>query len=259
MIRFLAAAVVALACVASAAADTLTLKNGSVVNGTYLGGDSRELKFIGQDGRVDVYPVSDVSMLSFSGSAPAAASSSSAIAAPQPTAASTTAAAGMSIPSGTVISIRMIESIDSDVTDVGERFRASLEDPLVVDGRQVAPKGSDAVVKIARVDQAGAISGRDEVAVELAALTVNGKEVEVVSNFAEVQSKSKGAQTAKTAGIGAAIGAGLGAVIGGGKGAVIGAATGGGAGTVYSATRGTKVQIPSETLLTFVLQKDVAF
>ncbi|MDA0204159.1 MAG: hypothetical protein O3A53_18340 [Acidobacteria bacterium] len=83
-------------------------------------------------------------------------------------------------------------------------------------------------------------------------MTIDGRETAVTSNFAELSSKSKTTQTAKTAGGGAAIGALIGAIAGGGKGAAIGAGVGAGAGTVYSGTRGTSVKVPSETLLTFV-------
>jgi hypothetical protein len=48
--------------------------------------------------------------------------------------------AGTTIPDGTVLTVRMIDSIDSDVAAVGDRFRASLDEALVVNGRQVAPR-----------------------------------------------------------------------------------------------------------------------
>jgi hypothetical protein len=151
----------------------------------------------------------------------------------------------------------MIDSIDSDINGVGERFRASLEEAIVVDGREIAPRGADAIVTVAKVDQAGRVRGREEVAVELAALMIDGEEYAVNTNYAEVEGKSKTKQTAKTAGGGAALGAIIGAIAGGGKGAAIGAGVGAGAGTVYSATRGSNVRIPSETLLTFSLREDL--
>ena len=149
----------------------------------------------------------------------------------------------------------MIDSIDSDTAAVGDRFRASLDEALIVDGRELAPRGADAMVQLAVVDQAGRVRGREEIAIELSSVTINGRETAVLSNFAEVSSKSKTMQTAKTAGGGAAIGAIIGAIAGGGKGAAIGAGVGAGAGTVYSATRGTSVKVPSETLLTFVTRR----
>lgn len=236
--------------VATLGADSLRLKSGETVDGTFLGGDSREVKFLRSNGSVKNYPVSDVAAISF-GDAEMAAAPSAPVApkAPAPT--------GKMVPAGTVVTVRMIDSIDSDINGVGERFRASLEEPIMVDGREIAPKGADAIVTVAKVDQAGKIRGKEEVAVELAGLMIGGEEYAVNTNYAEVSGKSKTKQTAKTAGGGAALGAIIGAIAGGGKGAAIGAGVGAGAGTVYAATRGSNVRIPSETLLTFSLRQDL--
>ena len=254
------ASVLVLSCwaVASLNADSLRLKNGEIVDGTFLGGDSREVKFLRSNGSVKNYSVSEVASIDFG----ASDNTDSAVAAPAIAAPALPAVAasrtGQVVPAGTVVTIRMIDSIDSDINGVGERFRASLEEPLMVDGREIAPRGADAVVTVAKVDQAGKISGKEEVAVELAGITIGGREYAVATNYAEVEGKSKTKQTAKTAGGGAALGAIIGAIAGGGKGAAIGAGVGAGAGTVYSATRGSKVRIPSETLLTFSLREDLS-
>lgn len=247
----------ALALAVPAWADVIRLTNGSTVEGTYLGGDSREVKFLRSNGSVKTYAVSDVVSLAF-GEDAAVAEAPATQAAPVAPTTKTAAQSGNVIPSGTAITVRMIDSIDSDVTGVGERFRASLEEAIVVDGRELAPRGADAIVEVAKVEQAGRVRGREEVAVELVALDINGREFVVDSNYAEVEGKSKTKQTAKTAGGGAALGAIIGAIAGGGKGAAIGAGVGAGAGTVYSATRGQTVRIPSETLLTFSLREDLS-
>jgi len=249
--------ILVLACfaVATLGADTLRLKSGDTVDGTFLGGDSREVKFLHSNGSVKNYPVSDVEAIGF-GDAALSASAPSAPSAPAPP--SRAQARGEVIPAGTVVTVRMIDSIDSDINGVGERFRASLEEAIVVDGREIAPRGADAIVTVAKVDQAGRVRGKEEVAVELAGLMIGGEEYAVNTNYAEVEGKSKTKQTAKTAGGGAALGAIIGAIAGGGKGAAIGAGVGAGAGTVYSATRGSNVRIPSETLLTFSLREDLA-
>lgn len=248
MKKFLAAAFVGILAVTAAFADTLTLRTGSVVEGTYLGGNSQDVKFVGADGKVNSYSVESIASLRFGDAAPVASD----VSAPQPISAPRPAAAASGIPDGTVLTVRMIDSIDSDTAAVGDRFRASLDEALVVNGRELAPRGADVMVQLAKVDQAGRIRGREEIAIELASVTIDGRETVITSNFAELSSKSKTAQTAKTAGGGAAIGAIIGAIAGGGKGAAIGAGVGAGAGTVYSATRGTSVKVPSETLLTFV-------
>ncbi len=262
MISFVCLALAAI----PAAADTLHLKDGSRVDGTFLGGDSRQVKFLRSNGSVKNYSVSDVAELTF-GDTPAAARNES-IAAPRPAPRSNRAAAparrggtarrsSVTIPQGTVVTVRLIDSIDADVTGVGERFRASIEEAVIVDGREVITTSDDAFVEVARVEQAGRVRGRDEISLELAAVKVNDREYELDTNYAELASKSQTKRTAKSAGGGAALGAIIGAIAGGGKGAAIGAGIGAGAGTVYSATRGQKLQIPSETLLTFSLRAAV--
>ncbi|MGB9029786.1 MAG: hypothetical protein WCC27_06670, partial [Acidobacteriaceae bacterium] len=70
--------------------------------------------------------------------------------------------------------------------------------------------------------------------------------------------KGKGKRTAGFAGGGAAFGAIVGALAGGGKGAAIGALAGGGAGAAGSAMTGNReIFLPSETLLTFRLERPV--
>lgn len=266
MKRIIAGAVAALVLTAMASADTLRLQDGRTVDGTYFGGDSRKVRFIDANGRVSTHLVSDVAGIGF-GDEPVPAASAAPLSAPMPTAPAASgplsapqpmvASNGATMPAGTVVTIRTIDAIDSDSTDTGSLYQASLEDAIVVNGVEVAPRGADATVRVAAVEQAGRIRGRSEVALELVSVVINGQETTVVTNFAELQSKSKTTQTAKAAGAGAAIGAIIGAIAGGGKGAAIGAATGGGAGTVYSATRGARVQVPSETLLTFSIREDV--
>ncbi len=258
MKTFISMIAVAMFAVAAAPADTLRLKNGATVDGTYMGGDSREVKFLRTDGGVRSYRVSDIEQVMF-GDAGTAPTTAAAPVAPSPQQTNRRAGnfGGVTIPANTVVTIRTIDSINSDINGAGEKFRASLDTDLLIDGRVVAARGSDAMIEIARVQEAGRVSGREEIALELASITIDGREYNVVTNYAEMQSKGQTGQTARRAGIGAAGGAILGGIIGGGKGAAIGAGVGAGAGTVYSGTRGVKIEVPSESLLTFTLREPV--
>ena len=150
--------------------------------------------------------------------------------------------------------MRLIDSIDADITGEGERFRASIDDPLVVDNQVVIPRNADATVQVVRVEQSGRISGSDEVSLKLFDITVDGRSYEIATNYAEVKTGGKGKSTAKTTAVTTGIGAALGAIFGGGKGAAIGAGAGAGAGVAVSAARGKRLSIPSETRLDFVLR-----
>jgi hypothetical protein len=151
------------------------------------------------------------------------------------------------------VTVRTIDSINSDATNVGETFRASLEEPLVSGSETIAPKGADVTLKVARVQQSGAISGNEEVSLVLSEIAVNGRKYAVNTNNATVSAKSRGTQSAEVIGGTAVLGAIIGAIAGGGKGAAIGAAAGAGTGAAVQAIRGQRVQIPSESKLDFTL------
>ncbi len=170
-------------------------------------------------------------------------------------------AAEQVIPAGAVLTIRMVDSVDSDKDYVGEKYRASL-DAAVLDGNgnKLVPRGADVVVKLVDDQQSGKIEGRTVLTLDLVSLNVNGRDVEVNTSNVSQQSSSRGARSGKVIGGATALGAIIGAVAGGGKGAAIGAASGAGAGTAAEVmTKGQRVRIPSETRLSFTLQQPVTF
>jgi BON domain len=162
------------------------------------------------------------------------------------------------ISSGTTITVRMIDSIDSSINHAGEIFRASLDAPIVVDNEVVVPAGTDVFVKLVQAKSAGRLAGRSELGLELVRMQFQGKSYALASNQYEQTGKSRGKRSAETIGAGAAIGAAIGAIAGGGKGAAIGAGVGGATGTgIQVATKGQQVKIPSETKLDFRLEQPV--
>lgn len=164
----------------------------------------------------------------------------------------------VTIPAGEHVTIRMIDSIDSDRNEVGQVFKASLVSPLVARGRVVVPAGTTVLVELARQADAGRIKGRSALEIRLSRLEYRGRSYRLASSLYEEQGKSRGTQTAKRTGIGAVAGAVIGAIAGGGKGAAIGSAVGGGGAAGYQLfTRGEKVKIPSETVITFRLTAPV--
>jgi hypothetical protein len=254
-------------------ADTLTLRNGRVVDGTYLGGTSRQVRMeVG--GNVETFNISDVASVTFQSAQPAPAPSGSASStastrrqtessgnvfrpdATVPPAAAATAA--RDIPAGSELVIRMIDSVDSEVNRVGQTFAASLDEPVMVNGQTVVARGADVVVKLVNDEQSGKLTGRTELTLDVVSIKVDGKLVDVNTQEITQASESRTGSTAKRAGGGAALGAIIGAIAGGGRGAAVGAAAGAGAGTaVQVMTKGQRVRIPSETRLTFTLQNPV--
>lgn len=232
-------------------ADQLVLANGDLVSGNYIGGDPRSVRFMGSDGSVQSYSVSDVAFIRFGGSV--------ATAAPQAPVAQPTRAAAPSqgvtiVSSGTTISVRMIDSIDADKTAVGELFRASIDMPVDVNGRTVIPRYADVTIQVTRVQQSGAIKGSDELALTIHDIRVDGQSYQVTTDYAEVKGKGKGRKTVRNTAIGGVGGAVVGGLLGGRKGAAIGAGAGAGTGVAVAAARGTRLRIPSESQLDFILR-----
>lgn len=175
-----------------------------------------------------------------------------------PTPSQTGTTQAITVPSGTSLFVRMIDSVDSSKNKVGDSFHASLQSALVVGNTVVAPKGADVYGKLANAKSAGKISGGAQLTLELTGVRINGNIVPIDSTTYDVAGKGRGKQSAGRIGGGAALGAIIGGIAGGGKGAAIGAGVGAGAGTtVQLVTHGDQIRIPSETLLEFKLDQDV--
>ena len=107
----------------SARADSLELKNGSLIKGKFMGGTQTSITFqVGSS--VQSYDVADIRSLRFDSEAQGASPS---IPSKQPSAPSATeqdevakSVPSMTIPAGTRISIRTIDSIDSTKNRVGQ-------------------------------------------------------------------------------------------------------------------------------------------
>jgi hypothetical protein len=240
----------------------LELKNGSLIKGKFIGGTESEIKFqVGSS--VQHYSVADILSLRFDSERTAtdlAASPNGLSRREEKEEAHGTARNEyVTIPAGTHISVRTIDGIDSTKNRVGDRFQASLEQPLTIDGNIVIDRGADVYGRLGESKESGTFSGRSQLRLELTGIVVNGRTVPLTTGEYEVSGKSRGASTAKRTVGGAAAGSIIGAIAGGGKGAAIGAGVGGGVGAGSEViTKGDQVKIPSETLLDFVLQQELS-
>ena len=244
-------------------ADSLELKNGSLIKGKFMGGTETEIAFqVGSS--LQKYNLADIVSLKFDSER--AASDRSARPNSQLSNDSGTAEnpgmkapASVTIPAGTRISVRTIDGIDSTRNHVGDRFQASLEEALMVDGNVVVAKGADVYGRLAESKESGTFTGRSQLRLELTGIVVNGQTVPVATGEYELTGKSRGASTAKRTVGGAAVGSIIGALAGGGKGAAVGAGVGGGLGAGSEViTKGDQVKVPSETLLDFTLQQELS-
>jgi hypothetical protein len=159
------------------------------------------------------------------------------------------------VPTGSEIVVRTNESVDARHPS-DSRIYSAVVDRDVTDrsGNVVIPRGADAELIMRDASDT-------DIVLDLESVTVNGRRYSVNTSTETVsgdESRKEGIganeRTGKYVGGGALIGSIIGAIAGGGKGAAIGAATGAGAGAVgQTVTRGGRVTLPSESLLTFRL------
>ncbi len=251
------------ACLAGAVAwaDSLEMKNGGLIKGKFMGGTESEISFL-VGSLVQKYNISDIAWIKFDSETATSEMPTrpESLLPPEPgTVAAVKTPVYVTIPAGTRISVRTIDRIDSTKNHAGDRFEASLAEPLVVDGNVVVAKGADVYGRLAESKKSGTFTGRSELQLELTGIVVNGQTVPLVTGEYELAGSSRGASTAKRTVGGAAVGSIIGAIAGGGRGAAIGAGAGGGAGAGSEIiTKGDQVKVPSETLLDFTLQQEVS-
>jgi hypothetical protein len=161
----------------------------------------------------------------------------------------------VTIPSGTTLAVRLVDSIDSETAQQGQTFHATLNSPLAVEGDVVIPTGYDVEGHVVAVQSAGKFAGKSLLTLQLDRISAGGKYYNIQTDQYKREGSSRGKNTAEKVGAGAVIGAVIGGLAGGGKGAGIGDAAGGGiGGGVQAATKGQQIKLPSETVLNFTLQ-----
>jgi hypothetical protein len=158
---------------------------------------------------------------------------------------------------GTTVQVRTTEAIDAQTLD-GRVYTGTVEnDVRDSQGRLAIPAGATAELVVRR-------DADNDLVLDLDSVTINGRRYgvdatrnRIGTSGIDIRNSGIGAnrETARNVGGGALLGAIIGAVIGGGDaaaaGAVAGAAVGAGAQIL---TKGRRVQVPAEALLSYRLQ-----
>jgi hypothetical protein len=166
------------------------------------------------------------------------------------------------IPTGTTLSVRNNETIDSTTAQVGQTFSGVVNrDVMDTRGRLAIPHGSRATLIVRSATDQGKLQGQSDLAVDVESVTVNGRHYRLETRD-YVEKGKQGVGTNKRTGTfvggGAALGGIIGAIAGGGKGLAIGALSGAGAGVATQGlSRGKAVKIPAETVLNFQLEAPI--
>jgi hypothetical protein len=225
----------------NAAADVLELKDGRVLNGKYVGGTAGTVRFETAEG-VQVLETAQIIALTFT--TPPASAGPAPVPAPPPPAPPVQSQA-ITIPAGTPLLVRMMDSISSK-NKPGTRFTTTLEQDIVMNGVVVVKAGTKIYGELRSAHQAGRALGKSEIDIRLTQIAL-GSEMPLIATDSFTE-KGKGSG-AKTVG-GLAVGAGVGAVMDGSEGAKKGAAIGGAASLLK---KGQTVTVPPGMLLEFSL------
>jgi hypothetical protein len=241
-------AMVVLATGVSLSADRVRLRSGKVVEGMFIGGDSKTVRLLLDNGSVSEFPLDDVVAVEFSARKPAP---------PPPPPAPAAQPKAVTVAAGTAINVRLTEAIDVDVSRAGQRFKAIVDDPVMVGGSIVIPRGASATVQAVQVQQSGTMKGSDKISLKLNSIGFGGMVYEVATAYVETKGKGEGKRTARKVGGGAGLGAIVGGIAGGGEGAAIGAAIGGVTGAAVASGGEEHLKLPAETRLQFQLSAAV--
>ena len=150
------------------------------------------------------------------------------------------------IPVGTELDVRLQSSLDSDTTQVEDRFYATVVNDLVLAGRRAIPAGAEARGLVSAVDRSSRTDRSASLTLTFDQITVEGRTYPARLTLTEAQDSGIKDEIDRI-GIGAAVGGVIGGLIGGGRGALTGVLIG--AGGTVAATEGEDVELPAGTVL----------
>jgi len=204
-------------------ADTIELADGTLLEGDFIGSSNGIIMF-DTGGGIEAFPESKVVGIFFS---------SGVATREEETAASVT------VPTGTRLVIRTIDTIDSSRHSVGHRFRGQLEGALVVDGVTVAPRGAYVHGRITQANQSSNLAGT------FTDIVLDDQLIPISTGDLGVQAENEGGRrlagrTARAAAVGG--------LMGGSSGARRGARVGVGA-SIIASGRESSINIPAGTIV----------
>ena len=224
-------------------ADTVELSNGKMMHGKFIGREGDAIKFE-VDGINMSFQAKDVKNISM-GDVTEKANST-----PEKKAEKKAASGPATIASGTGLTVRLSDVLNSGKHTTGHKFSAVLEGALVSNGVIVAPAGSKVYGIVSEAVKSRRLAGQAKMIITLTDININGQITPIETSGINALTVPTGASTVGTAARGAAIGA----LVDGSSGARTGAKVGLGAAILRG---GNQVVIPVGTLLDFKLAKEL--
>jgi hypothetical protein len=168
--------------------------------------------------------------------------------------------AGISIPAGTNLAIRVDQRVSVKTNHAGDTFSGEIVEPIAgIDGDVLVPKGTEVGGVIDAAKKRGRFKGASMLELRLTSMTLNGTKYPIQTADLSQHKKGKGKRSAAMIGGGAGLGMLIGGIASGGTGLLIGGLAGGGAGTAAAGLTGNRdLDIPAESVVHFKLSEDVA-
>jgi hypothetical protein len=234
---------------ATLSADRVKLKSGKVIEGMFVGADSKAVRILLENGKVTEVGIEEAVSVEFTPRKPAPP--------PQPPPNPATQPKPVQVPAGTTINVRLTQGIDVDASQAGQTFKAIVDDPVMINGAIVIPRGAYAMLQAVAVQQSGKMKGSDKISLKLNSIGFGGMVYQVTTAYVETKGGGEGKKTTRKVAGGAGLGAIVGGIAGGGSGAAIGAAVGGATGAVVASGGEEHLKLPAETRLQFQLSAAV--
>jgi hypothetical protein len=247
----------------SLSADRIRLRSGKAIDGIFIGGDSKSVRVLLDSGQVAEARLEDVLAVDISARKPAPpppakpAAAPAAAPSPAPAPAPKPAPKAVTVPAGTAVNVRTTQAIDVDGSQAGQTFKGIVDDPVMVAGSVVIPRGATAVLQAVKVEQSGKMKGSDKITLKVNSIGFGGMVHQVATTYVETKGKGEGKKTGRKVGGGVGLGAVVGGIAGGGQGAAIGAAIGGVTGAAVASAGEEHLKLPAETRLQFQLSAAV--
>jgi len=177
----------------------------------------------------------------------------------EPTVSAVPQPVNVTIPAGTMLTIRIDQRISVKTSRAGDEFTGELVEPVLAgDNSVLLPKGAlvGGVVDVSH--RRGHFKGRSLLELRLTSLTMNGTQYPLTTRDLADSKRGKGRRSAAFISGGTGLGMLVGGVATGGVGLVVGGLVGGGGGTALAGLTGNRdIDIPAESIVHFKLADDL--
>jgi hypothetical protein len=182
------------------------------------------------------------------------------------------AQAGAPVPAGTALLVKLETTLATFSNKPGDPFRASLTQPVVLDGKTLIPAGAMIEGRVTKVDEPRRIAGKPTIGILPEALILpTGERLFLDATLVDTnipgtdvnrEGQFKGSghdrRDQLEAGGGTAGGMLIGGLVGGPVGVLVGGAIGAGSGGAYWLSKHRSATLPAGTVLTLEVNRPVA-